>query len=118
MLNDFHQRFKDLIGQGRPSLTMEEIQKLSDGRVFTADQALEKKLIDDIGYLDDVIATVKKKAGIEDARVIMYHRPWGYKNNIYSRMVKPDFESINLVNIDLSGLIGDTGLQFMYLWNP
>jgi len=118
MLNTFHQRFKDLIAKGRPSLTAAEIDKLADGRVFTADQALGKKLIDEIGYLDDAIAVVKKQAGIKEARVVMYHRPWGYKNNIYSQMLRPDVENVNLINLDLSWLLGETGLHFMYLWAP
>lgn len=118
MLNTFHERFKDLILQARPSLTREELNQLADGRVFTADQAREKKLIDEIGYLDDVVGMVKRKAGIDEARVVMYHRPRGYKNNLYSQMVSPDLESINLINIDLSGMLGDTGLHFMYLWTP
>lgn len=118
MLDAFHRRFKDLIAEGRPSLTADEIEQLADGRVFTADQAHAKKLIDDIGYLDDAIAVVKKKAGIEEARVIMYHRPGGYKNNVYSRMLRPEGETINLINLDLSWLLGETGLHFMYLWVP
>ena len=33
-----------------------------DGRVFTAQQALERKLIDRIGYLDDAIAAARELA--------------------------------------------------------
>jgi protease-4 len=118
MLNSFHQRFKDLVRTGRPSLTAADIDRLADGRVYTADQALANKLVDEIGYLDDAIATVKKGAGIKDARVVMYHRPWGYKNNIYSQLIRPEVENINLINLDLSWLLGEAGLHFMYLWAP
>jgi protease-4 len=118
MLNSFHQRFKDLVLKGRPSLTAADIDRLADGRVYTADQALATKLVDEIGYLDDAIAVVKKGAGIKDARVIMYHRPWGYKNNIYSQLLGPEVENVNLINLDLSWLLGEAGLHFMYLWAP
>ncbi len=118
MLNSFHQRFKDLVLKGRPSLTAADIDRLADGRVYTADQALAKKLVDEIGYLDDAIAVVKKGAGIKDARVVMYHRPWGYKNNIYSQLLRPEVENVNLINLDLSWLLGEAGLHFMYLWEP
>jgi protease-4 len=118
MLNDFHQRFMNVVAEGRRGLDREEIKKVADGRVFTAGQALEEKLIDEIGYLDDVIAVVKKKADIADAKVIMYHRPYSYKNNIYSRMMTSDLTTINLLNIDLQWLLDDTGLRFMYLWFP
>jgi protease-4 len=118
MLNSFHQRFKDLVLKGRPSITAADIDRLADGRVYTAEQALANKLVDEIGYLDDAIAVVKKGAGIEDARVIMYHRPWGYKNNIYSQLLGPEVENVNLINLDLSWLLGEAGLHFMYLWAP
>jgi protease-4 len=108
----------NIVAEGRRGLDREQIKKVADGRVYTADQALEAKLIDEIGYLDDVIEIVKKKAGIADAKVIMYHRPYSYKNNIYSRMMTSDPTTINLLNIDLQWLIDDTGLRFMYLWFP
>ena len=81
------------------------------------DKSMEK-LIDEIGYLDDAIEVVKKKADIADAKVIMYHRPYSYKNNIYSRMMTSDLTTINLLNIDVQWLMDDTGLRFMYLWFP
>jgi len=118
MLDDFHQRFMNIVAEGRIGLDRDQIKKVADGRVFTAQQALEEKLIDEIGYLDDVITRVKKKAGIADAKVIMYHRPYSYKNNIYSRMMTSDPTTINLLNIDLQWLMDDTGLRFMYLWSP
>jgi protease-4 len=83
MLNEFHQRFISLIAENRKTLSLEQVKPLADGRVYTADQALKNGLVDEIGYLDDVIEMVKGKAGLEKAKVVMYHRPYSYKNNIY-----------------------------------
>jgi len=118
MLDDFHGKFMDVVAEGRKELTREQIKVLADGRIYSAEQALKEKLIDGIGYLDDVIELVKKKAGVDKAKVIIYHRPYRYKNNIYSRMSNSDFKNINLVNLDLGGLLDDMGLKFMYLWLP
>ena len=118
MLNDFHRRFMDIVAKGRKDLNMEQIRMLADGRVFSAEQALEEKLVDEIGYLDDTIELAKKRAGIDKAKVIVYHRPYSYKNNIYSRMINTDFKNINLINVDLGRLLNDMGLKFMYLWLP
>ena len=41
---------------------------MTDGRVFSADQALPGGLIDDIGYLDGTIERAKRRAGVRDAR--------------------------------------------------
>jgi protease-4 len=118
MLDDFHGKFMDIVAEGRKELTRERIKVLADGRIYSAEQALKEKLIDGIGYLDDVIELVKEKAGVDKAKVIVYHRPYSYKNNIYSRMSNSDFKNINLVNLDLGGLLDDMGLRFMYLWLP
>ena len=118
MLNNLHERFMNVVAKGRKDLSLEQVRILADGRVFVAEKALEEKLIDEIGYLDDAIDLVKKRAGIDKAKVIVYHRPYSYENNIYSRMMNSDFKNINLVNLDLGGLINDMGLGFMYLWLP
>ena len=118
MLNDFYQRFISLIAENREALSLEQVKALADGRVYTADQALKNRLVDQIGYLDDVIELVKKRAGIDKAKVVMYHRPYSYKNNIYSQMAGADFKNLNLINLDLSSLVDGAGLRFMYLWMP
>jgi protease-4 len=119
MLNEFHQRFISLIAENRKTLSLEQVKPLADGRVYTADQALKNGLVDEVGYLDDVIEMVKGKAGLEKAKVVMYHRPYSYKSNIYSQMRGTEFKNLNLINLDLSWLVdGAGGLRFMYMWLP
>lgn len=119
MLNEFHQRFISLIAENRKTLSLEQVKPLADGRVYTADQALKNGLVDEIGYLEDVIEMVKGKAGLEKAKVVMYHRPYSYKSNIYSQMRGTEFKNLNLINLDLSWLVdGAGGLRFMYMWLP
>ena len=118
ILNNFHRKFMDIVAEGRKELDMEQIKVLADGRVFSAEQAAKEKLVDEIGYLDDAIELVKKRAGVDKAKVIIYHRPYSYKNNIYSRMINSDFKNINLVNVDVGRILDDMGLRFMYLWLP
>lgn len=50
-------------------------RKLADGGIFTAKEAKEHKLIDDIGTLDDAIAEAVKQAGLRDWRAISYEKP-------------------------------------------
>jgi protease-4 len=119
MLNEFHQRFISLIAENRKTLSLEQVKTLADGRVYTADQALKNGLVDQIGYLEDAIELMKRKAGLDQAKVVMYHRPYSYKNNIYSQLSGSDFKNLNLVNLDLSSLVdGAGGLRFMYMWLP
>jgi len=107
IIGSFHKKFIKVIAEERKELNIEEIKRLADGRIYTAKQAFDSKLIDKIGYLDDAIEIAKKMAGITKAKVISYHRPSRYKNNIYS-----------MFNIDLGALTENVGLTFMYLWIP
>lgn len=112
IIDALHGQFLRVIDDGRKHLSLEEIKRLADGRVYTARQALDHKLIDGIGYLNDVINTCKKVTGMEKARVVAYHRPAAYKNNIYSQA------SINIFSLGEDNMLDYLPVQFLYLWNP
>jgi len=112
IIDSLYLQFLTVVDQGRKELTLDEIRPLADGRIFTAQQALKAKLIDATGYLDDAIKAAKEKSGIDEARVITYHRPAAYKNNIYSQA------TINILGLDGRGFGEYQPVQFMYLWNP
>jgi protease-4 len=92
-----------------------ELERLADGRIFTADQALAARLIDRIGYLDDAVAAMKKALNLEKARVVSYYHPGSYRGSIYS--AAPD-EGLNLLSAAAGGLEMLAGTEFMYLWKP
>ncbi|HEY3308181.1 MAG TPA: signal peptide peptidase SppA [Desulfuromonadaceae bacterium] len=114
IIDQLYGRFMD-IALARPGnkLSRDELRKLADGRIYTAGQALEARLIDRIGYLDDVIATIRKQAGDDKARVVSYYRPGNYKGSIYAGAGERD----GLVDT-LSGFSSFSGGSFMYLWRP
>lgn len=104
---------------GRKSLaSREEIERLADGRIYTADQALEVKLVDRVGYLDDAVNEMKESLGIAEAKVITYYRPGSYRATIYSGSPVAPHKEINLITINGDGLAPLSGVQFMYLWRP
>jgi len=62
IIDSLHERFINVILVGRqPLLSKEKIQRLADGRIFTADQALDMKLIDRIGYFENAVAEMNLK---------------------------------------------------------
>jgi len=115
-IDNFHNRFVATIEKNRPDLDLKTVRKLADGRIYNSDQALEAKLIDAIGYLDDTVKLIGKELGIKDPKVITYHRPGEYKSNLYSSL--PNSPNINLLNIDLGLNLNRTSPHFMYLWMP
>jgi protease-4 len=119
IIDTFHERFVHVVYEGRrPQLTKQEIERLADGRIFTADQALEAKLVDRVGYLDDAVERMKASVKVKDARVITYHRPGAYKGTIYSGVPGASGSEINLIAIDNDTLDPLAGIRFMYLWRP
>jgi protease-4 len=108
IMRGLHDRFVDTVLAGRAGmLTREELNRLSDGRPYTAGQALASRLVDRIGYLDDAVEDMKKALNIEDARLVAYHRPGGYRGSVYSDMGSGP-EGFHLY----------PGVEFMYLYNP
>lgn len=116
IMDTMYERFLKVIAENRKELTPEKLRSLADGRIYTAQQALEYGLIDQIGYLDEAILLAKEETGLTRARVVMYHRPGTYKNNIYSQL--GGFGTINLLNIDLKTFVNSGTPSFMYLWAP
>jgi len=112
VIDSMYQQFVACIDEGRKSLNTDDILPLADGRIYTAQQALDHELIDRIGYLDDTIQLAKKAAGLEEASVISYHRPREYRNNIYSQA------NISILGLGNTDIVGQLPVQFMYMWYP
>jgi protease-4 len=82
---DLFQDFLGVVQRGRPRLARAEIERLADGRIYSARQALSLGLIDAIGDLPESVEVAKRAAGISgDARVIVYHRPGQHPDNLFS----------------------------------
>jgi protease IV len=119
LINRFYARFVAVVYASRKQLLTEhEVKSLADGRILAAGEALEKKLIDRVAYLDETIDTMKQELHIKQAKVITYARPENFKSNIYSGMPRQGPQVINLISINAEDLALFSGVQFMYLWNP
>ena len=110
----------DGVAKGRPKLGKDRIRELADGRVFGAREALEVGLVDRIGYLDDAIARAKELAGVDDAAVVAYQRPFHHRENIYSSaedVPAPRADGDRLVPT-LRELLRPPRAELLYLWSP
>jgi protease-4 len=86
ILLDMQAEFERVVDTGRPKLDATAVHALADGRIFSASQALSHGLVDRIGDLEAAIAAAKQRAGLSEARVVNYHRPQQYRNNVYSAL--------------------------------
>ena len=120
VIDSFYQQFLRVIQKGRPNLTAETIRHLADGRIYSAGQAKEQGLIDEVGYLDDAIEVAQRTAGISEARIVRYHRQGGYHPNFYAQAgtSPPSMMIPSLDPLSLSTFFGGATPAFLYLWMP
>jgi protease IV len=71
VIDDAFRRFVNVVAQGR-NLPLPEVRALANGKVYTAQEAVKLKLVNDIGYLDDAILEAQRLARLESSRVIRY----------------------------------------------
>ena len=118
IIDQLYGRFVDLVTAGRKGLDRPEVAKLADGRIYTAQQALDQKLVDRIGYLDEAIEGVKSRLKVSEASVVVYSRPGTYKSTIYSGLTGAGSPVFNLISINGENLLSSRGVRFLYLWAP
>ncbi len=117
IVNSMYARFLERVRENRKKIPEATMKEMTDGRIMTAQQALKGGFIDKIGYLEDAINHTKKGAGLTDARIIVYHRPSEYAENIYSLQGSVP-QTPQLTHEGLMRLIGGSGPRFLYLWAP
>ena len=74
IMSDIYDEFKAQVVVGR-SLSADEVEKAAQGRVWTGAQALDLKLVDELGGLDLAIRRAKELAGLTDRTVSLEYFP-------------------------------------------
>jgi protease-4 len=108
LIDDMHSQFIDSVAKGR-RMKVEEIKPLADGKVWTGEQAMPLKLIDQIGDFRAAVEDTAKSVGIRGEPTIV--RPEKDRKSV-----------LDLLFGDASEYIPDpaklmqTNAQFYYLW--
>lgn len=74
VVSDSFDNFVNAVAQGR-KLPVDQVRQLADGRIYSAKQAVDLKLIDGLGTFEEAIDTAKDLAGISQASVVEFGRP-------------------------------------------
>ena len=118
-INELFGRFLNVVLTSRPGYqTLDEVKTVADGRIFTANQALDLKLIDEIDYLPNIIRKLKISLGLKKIKVVSYNTGGNKDLNIYSRTENHIPTQSNRFNINLEPLISGNRMGFHYLWLP
>lgn len=104
-----YEKFVGIVAESRKDvLTIEQIRTLADGSIYNAPEALENKLIDEIGYMQEAIALAKSLAEISEAKVIEYEKPFSFGSFL---------EAKTFFKFDGNILYEFATPQLMYLWD-
>lgn len=114
MADEFHTRFREVVIKGRPDVNA-DLETTFDGRVFTATQAKELHLIDDIGYLDNAVAVARSLAKVEYANLVFYRRREDPALSAYSVTPNTPLQK-GLFPVNVPGLDRTKLPCFLYLW--
>jgi protease IV len=117
ILNDSFEVFKDRIEKGRPGLTRQQIDAVANGKIYSAKQALELKLIDRIGYLEDAIADAAVLAGLNNPSAVRVERELSFAEKLFGPTVQASGNvTATGLKLDRSTIDEFARPRMMYLW--
>ncbi len=73
-IDRIYRQFLEIVGKSR-KLAVEEVHPIAAGRVWTGRQALERKLVDELGGLDAAISKARSLAGLDEKAPVREVRP-------------------------------------------
>src|SRR5437870_11044379 len=108
LIDDMYVQFLEAVSAGR-KLDLQEVRSLADGRVFTGRDAKGRKLIDEIGNLQDAVDLTAKLAGISGKPRLI-------------RLSRRRVTLLDVLTTDLSRFVPFNGqsmksqIKFQYIW--
>ena len=110
-------RFLDLVRQHR-KLDKQALAEVATARIYLADEALDRKLVDQVGYLNDAVDKARNIAGLStESRVVVYRRSEYPNDTVYNtRTSWEGGQGMSLVELDLPASMSDMQAGFYYLW--
>lgn len=85
-IDDAYQRFIQLVSDGR-DIPLAEVDALAQGRVWTGAQALELGLVDELGDLEQAVASAADLAGLQSWQKVYVERPLGFGEQLLLQMM-------------------------------
>ncbi len=112
-----YENFLAWVSTNRPEIgDRATLKKIADGRIYTAEQALDKKLVDEVCFLDDTIAEAMDVAKLKDAKIVTYSYYESADQNIYSPSSRAN--PLRLMSGSLPGPLNARSPGFYFMWKP
>lgn len=109
IVTQLHSQFVRDVAIGRKKkMQHADVARIADGRIFTGEQALGLKLIDEVGTMDDAVRRAAKLGGIEGDPARLWPRE--REANLLDLLTSDGAESV------LERIVSRRVPQFMYRW--
>lgn len=121
MVSDSYEWFIDLVEERRP-LSRDEIRTLADGAIFTGRQALQRKLVDGLGGVDEAKAQLIAKGVPADLEIVEW-KPRGADDSFIFARIAPQWMK-GFSGMDIEAFVKRIGGDRMFLdgllslWQP
>jgi protease IV len=79
IVDQLHSRFVKIVADSR-GLEEEKVRRFADGRIFTADTAVELGLVDEIGYWSDAVAKTAELLKVDNVKVYRYEEAFSFSS--------------------------------------
>jgi protease-4 len=92
IVDDIYDQFIRTISEDR-KIPLEIIKSLADGRIFSGRQALQLKLVDELGGLQDAVLLAGRLAGIEGKPAVVYSAK--KKSNLWKYLIESTASAVS-----------------------
>ena len=82
LVDESYEQFVAIVTEER-HMTVEEVKKLADGRMYTARQAKELGLIDEIGTMEDAMKEMRREYGLWDCDFTDVYYEFDYEPSVW-----------------------------------
>jgi protease-4 len=117
LVDESFKGFKEIVMSGRPKFKDDSaaLDAAATGQIFTAKQALERGLVDKIGFVEDAITRVAEltNKSPDDLRCVQYEEP----ATLMGSLLGADTSLRPSGRIDIGALIDLTTPRAYYLWS-
>ena len=114
IIEEMYQRFVDIVDQGRPDLSRQEVQDLATGEIYSAMQAHRNGLVDAVGTVDDAHVLIQQMIDpeLEKIRIVEYRRT----PNLMDALFGMRQQKVSVDAAVARVLEAATSPRFLYYW--
>ena len=112
IVDHYYDEFVQVIVEGR-NLPEDRVREIADGRIYSAAQAKDLDLVDELGELDEATGIARNLAKVEEATVVRYVESPSFVETLQARLAPPEPESSHIM--DETGLDLEAKPYYLYL---